>query len=225
MSSPRTAGRPRISVLSAEQIIDAAFDLVRTAGPTGFTMAGLARSLSVQPPALYHYFAGKDEVVRAMRGRIADMIDVSGFITESADEPAAFTDAVLRWAHSYREAFLSYPAGIALLATTAIDGQERSVANYEAMTVAFLRDGWPESIIVDAIVVMESYILGSALDALAPEDIMSPGASASGAPHFARAEALRTRDAAESGIRTTDHAFSLGISALLTGLRATARLA
>ncbi len=119
MSSPRTAGRPRISVLNAEQIIDAAFDLVRTAGPTGFTMAGLARSLSVQPPALYHYFAGKDEVVRAMRGRIADMIDVSGFTAESSEQPAiTFTEAVLRWAHSYRQAFLSYPAGIALLATT-----------------------------------------------------------------------------------------------------------
>ncbi len=96
------------------------------------------------------------------------------------------------------------------------------MANYEAMTVGFLRDGWPESLIVDAIVVMESYILGSALDALAPEDIMSPGSSAAGAPHFARAEALRTRAAAESGIRATDHAFSLGIAALLTGLRATA---
>ncbi|WP_165397341.1 TetR/AcrR family transcriptional regulator [Microterricola gilva] len=226
MSSPRSAGRPRISVLSAEQIIDAAFDLVRTAGPSGFTMAGLARALSVQPPALYHYFAGKDEVVRAMRGRIADMIDVSGFTAGPAERsPGAFSDAVLRWAHSYREAFLSYPAGIALLATTAIDGQERSVANYEAMTVAFLGDGWPEAMIVDAIVVMESYILGSALDALAPEDIMSPGASAAGAPHFARAEGLRTRNAAERGIRTSDQAFSLGIGALLTGLRSTAGLA
>lgn len=221
MSSPRGAGRPRTRLLSAEQIIDTAFDLVRAQGPDGFTMAGLARALSVQPPALYHYFGGKDEVVRAMRARVADMIDVSGFSADAAGRPAApLAEAVLRWAHSYREAFLHYPAGIALLATTAIDGQERSVANYEAMTVGFLREGWPEEAIVDAIVVLESFILGSALDALAPEDIMSPGSSATDAPRFARAEALRVQNAAERGIRATDHAFAIGVSALLHGLRA-----
>ncbi|MFF2277450.1 TetR/AcrR family transcriptional regulator [Agromyces sp. NPDC058126] len=212
----RTAGRPRTPVLSAEQIVDAAFALAKTAGPEGFTMAALARSLSVHPPALYHYFRGKADVVRAMRGRVAEMLDVTGF-----DDPATrLDDAVLRWAHSYRTAFAAHPAGIALLATTAIDGQERSVLNYESITRRLLAEGWPSSGVVDAIVALESFIIGSALDALAPADIMSPGSAAGVAPEFSRAEARRSVRAAARGIRLTDRSFEIGLLALLAGLPA-----
>ncbi|WP_040423810.1 TetR/AcrR family transcriptional regulator [Agromyces subbeticus] len=212
----RGAGRPRTPVLSAEQIVDAAFALARTAGPDGFTMAALARSLSVHPPALYHYFAGKADVVRAMRGRVAGLLDVSGFDTPEI----ALTDAVLRWAHSYRSAFATHPAAIALLATTAIDGQERSVANYESITRRFVREGWPVGGAVDAIVALESFIIGSALDAIAPADIMSPGTAARLAPEFSRAEALRSVKAAARGIHPADRSFELGLAALVGGLPA-----
>ncbi|UOQ88725.1 TetR/AcrR family transcriptional regulator [Agromyces endophyticus] len=212
----RTAGRPRTPVLSAEQIVDAAFALAKTAGPEGFTMAALARSLSVHPPALYHYFRGKADVVRAMRGRIAELLDVAGF--DDASTP--LDEAVLRWARSYRDAFAANPAGIALLATTAIDGQTRSVANYETIVARLLREGWRADRAVDALVALESFIIGSALDSLAPADIMSPGDAAPSAPHFSRAEARRAADAAARGIPAADRTFELGVAALVAGLRA-----
>ncbi|MGW9166538.1 TetR/AcrR family transcriptional regulator [Agromyces sp. NPDC055658] len=212
----RTAGRPRTPVLSAEQIVDAAFKLAKTAGPEGFTMAALARSLSVHPPALYHYFRGKADVVRAMRGRLADLLDVSGF--ESDEVPLA--EAVARWGSSYRSAMAANPAGITLLATTPIDGQARSVANYDAITGRLLREGWRADGVVDALVALESFIIGSSLDALAPADIMSPGDAAADAPQYAHVESLRSAAASARGIRPTDRSFELGLAALVTGLRA-----
>ncbi|ANJ26633.1 TetR/AcrR family transcriptional regulator [Agromyces aureus] len=211
----RTAGRPRTRVLSVDQIVDAAFDLARTAGTDGFTMAALARSLSVQPPALYHYFGSRDEVIRAMRGRLAERIDTSGF----TDREVPLAEAVLRWARTYRDAFAAFPSGSTLLATTSIDGQQRSVDNYEAITVRLLAEGWVEGDVVDTIVAFESFIIGSSLDALAPADIMSPGDAAATAPAFAAAEALRARESAARGIRPTDRSFELGLRAMLAGLR------
>ncbi|MGI9823930.1 TetR/AcrR family transcriptional regulator [Agromyces sp. Marseille-Q5079] len=210
----RTAGRPRTRVLSGDQIVDAAFDLARTAGPDGFSMAALARSLSVQPPALYHYFGGKDEVIRAMRGRLADRIDTTGF----ADIDLPLAEAVVRWSRSYRDVFAAFPSGITLLATTPVDGQQRSVDNYEIITTRLLAEGWAEHDVVDTIVAFESFFIGSALDALAPADIMSPGSAAATAPNFAAAEARRGEDAAARGIRPTDRSFELGVRGLLAGL-------
>ncbi|KQM83138.1 TetR/AcrR family transcriptional regulator [Agromyces sp. Leaf222] len=210
----RTAGRPRTRVLSVDQIVDAAFELARTAGTDGFTMAALARSLSVQPPALYHYFGSRDEVIRAMRGRLAERIDTSGF----TDREVALAEAVLRWARTYRDAFAAFPSGSTLLATTSIDGQQRSVDNYEAITVRLLAEGWPEGDVVDTIVAFESFIIGSALDAVAPVDIMSPGDAAASAPAYTAAEARRAHDAAARGIRPTDRSFELGLRAMLAGL-------
>ncbi|GAA1949414.1 TetR/AcrR family transcriptional regulator [Agromyces allii] len=211
----RSAGRPRTRVLSVDQIVDAAFELARTAGPDGFTMAALARSLSVQPPALYHYFGGKGEVIRAMRGRLAGPIDTDGF----ADPDVPLDEAVSRWGRTYRDVFAAFPSGITLLATTPVDGQQGSVDNYEAISRRLIDEGWAERDVVDTIVAFESFIIGSSLDALAPADIMSPGDAAATAPVFAAAEALRARETAARGIRPTDRSFDLGLRAMLAGLR------
>lgn len=215
-TSARRAGRPRTRVLSAEQIVDAAFELARTAGPDGFTMTALARSLEVRPPALYHYFGGKADVVRAMRGALAEQLDVSGF----TDDAVPLDTAVVRWARSYRDVTAAHPAGIELLATTPIDGQERSVQNYDAIVRRFIAEGCPEDEAVDALVTFEALIIGSALDAAAPDDIMAPGDAGAGSPVFAAAEAARSAGASAEGIRPTDRSFALGVRALLSGLRA-----
>jgi AcrR family transcriptional regulator len=209
----RRAGRPATSVLSGDQIVDAAFDVVREVGADSFTLTRLAAKLSVKPPALYHYFANKDAVIKAMRGRLATLLDVSGFASETWDA------ALVPWARSYRAAMLAFPASIALLATMPIDGEEASVANYETISTSLLLAGWPEHEIVTIVVALESFAIGSALDALAPADNMSPGAFASDAPNFAAAELSRRDHAAEKQGSVADASFELGLSALINGLR------
>ncbi|MGO4102730.1 TetR family transcriptional regulator [Leifsonia sp. YAF41] len=209
----RRAGRPKTALLSTEQIVDAAFDVVREAGPDGFTLTRLAANLGVKTPALYHYFANKDAVIKAMRSRLASQLDVTGFIADSWDA------AIIPWARSYRAAMLSFPASIDLLATMPIDGESESVSNYETISTSFLAAGWPEHEIVTILVALESFAIGSALDALAPADNMSPGALAAAAPVFAAAEQSRRVRAAGRQISVADASFELGLEVFVAGLR------
>ncbi|GAB3120202.1 TetR/AcrR family transcriptional regulator C-terminal domain-containing protein [Glaciibacter psychrotolerans] len=209
----RKAGRPKTSVLNPDQIVDAAFEVVHEAGPDGFTLTRLAAKLSVKPPALYHYFANKDAVIKAMRGRLASLNDVTGFARGSWDT------AIFPWARSYRAAMLAFPASIALLATRPIDGEEESVANYETISASFLAAGWPEHEVVTILVALESFAIGSALDALAPDDNMSPGAFAADAPIFAAAEQARRDHAANRCTSVADASFELGLALMVAGLR------
>ncbi|MFJ2544736.1 TetR/AcrR family transcriptional regulator [Microbacterium sp. NPDC087589] len=209
----RGAGRPSATVLTEERILRAAFRVAASRGPAQFTMTALAQSLGVRPSALYHHYANRDAVVRAMRGRIGTLTDLAPLDREDTEE------ALVGWASSYREALLTAPGAITLLATLPIDADRESFVQYEAVTVRLLSAGWHEAKILDTIVALESFIIGSALDALAPRDNMSPGAFAEEFPRYAEAERLRASAAAEPATET----FRIGLRALIAGLAAWAR--
>lgn len=67
----QTRGRPRANEpkLSRDQILDAALALLAEAGVGGLTMRALARRLSIDPMAVYHYFADKDALLAAAADR------------------------------------------------------------------------------------------------------------------------------------------------------------
>lgn len=106
-----------------------------------------------------------------------------------------------------------------MLATSPIDADEGSFADYDQIARLLAHDGWPTETIVDAIVALESFIIGSALDALAPADNMAPGELAPHFPTFAEAEAARARLSTDPARRT----FEIGVRALIHGLTAWAR--
>ncbi|GAA3586188.1 hypothetical protein GCM10022198_06880 [Klugiella xanthotipulae] len=214
VSSARKAGRPREAVLNRERIIDAAFAVLEVAGPDGFTMKGLAERLSVKPPALYNYFRNKNDVIKAMRGRLASRIDLASF------EAAPWCEAVVPWARSYRSVFARHPESIALLATMPVSGQEDSVLNYEVISRSLQEGGWPLEEIVPVIVALESFIIGSALDAIAPDNIMDPADYSPQVPLFAAAGLAQAAVVTAGGVRPADLAFELGLGALVAGLRA-----
>jgi len=97
---------------------------------------------------------------------------------------------------------------------------ERSVRNYDTIVRRLIAERRPEDEAVGALVTFEALIIGSALDAAAPDDIMAPGDAGAGSPAFAAAERARTAAASARGIRPTDRSFALGVRALLRGLRA-----
>lgn len=160
--SPRSVGRPSTQVLTEERILKAAFRLSAQRTPRQFTMTALAESLGVRTSALYHHFANRDAVIRAMRGQVSRAL-VSPVLHELPVE-----DALLTWAHSYRDAAIAAPEAMVMLATSPIDADEGSFADYDQIARLLAHDGWPTETIVDAIVALESFIIGSALDALAP---------------------------------------------------------
>ncbi|MBO9704992.1 MAG: TetR/AcrR family transcriptional regulator C-terminal domain-containing protein, partial [Arthrobacter sp.] len=98
-----------------------------------------------------------------------------------------------------------------------------TLSMYEAVTRGFLDEGWPEELVVSAIVSLESFILGSALDAVAPADIFDTGDFAEQVPVFTQALAVRERvlgrkDDASYAAAVADQAFDLGLDAFLAGL-------
>jgi AcrR family transcriptional regulator len=56
-------------MLNRDKILDASLELVDRDGPRGLTMRALAHRLHVTPTAIYHYFAGRDDLVEAVLDR------------------------------------------------------------------------------------------------------------------------------------------------------------
>jgi AcrR family transcriptional regulator len=227
----RRVGRPSRPVLSRDQIIETAFDVLSETGADDFTMARLAARLGVQTPALYNYVRDRRALVNLMRWDVSSRIDAKQF------EVLPWDQAIIPWAISYRQVFATNPHIIALLAAVPIDGTEPSLIGLESIVRSFLRGGWPLARIVPAIVALESFIIGSSLDVLAERDSLGNGAHRTAttdvgaavteanlghdghealAPTFARA--LRAQQAQYES-SPADTAFRLGIETMIAGLR------
>lgn len=205
----RRVGRPRTTVLTLDRILDAAFELAGARSIRGFTMTALAESLDVRISALYYHVASRADLIAQMRGRLSRMIDMSAFAT------APLLDAIVSWGRSYRATLLSASDAIVLFATLPIDTDLTAFENYEVIARRLSAEGWPEERIVDTIVAIESFIVGSALDALAPRGNMHPGVFSEEVPGFAAADAVRAAQSADPAERT----FEIGLRAITSGLR------
>ncbi|WP_203336703.1 TetR/AcrR family transcriptional regulator [Nocardioides limicola] len=212
--SPRGVGRPRETVLSRDRIVAAGLTLLDEVGPEGFSMAALAARMSVRPSSFYNHVSGKEDVLDGIQELITDSIDASMF------DERPWTEAVTAWARGYRAAFIAHPRAITLFATMPVKGAIRTLHMYEHVVLGFRRAGWPEERIIPAMVALESFILGSALDATAPTDVLSPGAAAEAVPDFAAAVAAHDEALQRTGGSPADAAFEEGLTALVTGLSA-----
>ena len=212
----RSAGRPKEAILSHDRILDEAFALSDEKG-ADFTLAALARRLGVRPSALHHYFQGRDALIAGMRGKLTLRVGDHGF------DSRPWHEAIVPWARAYRDTLGAHPALIAALATLPVAGEPESIADYERIAAAFHRDGYPEHRIVPAIIALESFVVGSSLDALAPEDNLRPheGGSGSGSGSaLARAERAARASAHDAGVDAATATFEFGLAALVAGLRA-----
>lgn len=209
----RSAGRPRTAVLSRERILEAAFTLADVRG-ADFTLAALARSLDVRPSALHHYFANKVQLIAGMRGQLTSRIGDHGF------DALPWHVAIVPWARTYRLTIGAHPGIIAALATLPVDDELESIIDYERIASAMLRDGFPEHRVVPAIVAIESFVIGSALDSLVPEDNLRPVGNSQLAPHLTEAEHAARAYAAAHARSTVDETFEFGLDALVAGLLA-----
>ena len=168
----------------------------------------------MRPSSLYNHFSNTDQILNGVQEVITEAIDASMF------ETLPWSEAVAGWAHSYRAAFVRHPNAIPLFATSPVAGAVRTMAMYERMVRGFERAGWPQARILPTVVAIESFILGSALDAVAAPGLFSPGESADQVPHLSAAVDAADRLAEESGQPSTDLSFELGLTALVSGLAA-----
>lgn len=180
-------------------------ELIKVRGYAALTMAALARQLGVAPSALYNHVNSKRQLLLWIQDHVNREIDCSDFGARPWDE------ALESWAHSYRDAYARYSPLVPVIAVTPIAGSPHTVAMYEQVAAGLRAGGWPDDQIVDVVVAVESFILGSAMDAAAPDDIFDvPSAQA---PVLAEVVGARVgRDAARA-------AFELGLATVLAGLR------
>ncbi|MGK0722046.1 TetR/AcrR family transcriptional regulator [Leucobacter sp. W1478] len=214
MTAPtRRSGRPRSAVLTRELIMRTALRLLDERGEHGAGIREIARELGVRPSALYNHVTGQDDIVGGVRELVSDRIDVSMF------DELPWYEALRLWAVSYRNAFAAHPPTIALLAVRPLEPGLRTNHMYDRVCAGLITAGWPLERVLTVVVELESFVLGSALDEAAPDDMLDPGVG-EGLPHFRAAYAARARDLQTRGLSASELAFRSGLEAMLTGLRA-----
>ncbi|MGW4821312.1 TetR/AcrR family transcriptional regulator [Streptomyces sp. NPDC004227] len=195
-------------------IVRGALDLIDEVGAEGFSIALLARRLRVRPSSLYNHVKGKDDILAGVRELVADPIDAKVFDTLPWDE------ALVSWARLYRAAFAAHPQTISLLATMPVSGAHRTLRMYESVVGGLERGGWPTASVIPVMVGVESFILGSALDLVAPAAMFDPGPDSPQVPRFTAAVHARDEVSAARGRPAADLAFEVALAALVDGLRA-----
>ncbi|ORA05926.1 TetR/AcrR family transcriptional regulator C-terminal domain-containing protein [Mycolicibacterium bacteremicum] len=194
-------GRPKLAILSPDRIADAAMDLVESTG--GFTIPELARTLKVSPSSLYNHVTGREQIIELLREKAMSAV------TLPANE-GPWIDLLADIMRSYRRSYARYPRLIPLLTAHPI-GSTHAVSMYNALAVILTTAGFDPADTLRIITLIDSFVLGSALDAAAPE---APwGSSPEVGPELAAALA--------TGMSTTDRAedaFEFGMAVLLRGL-------
>ena len=213
---PRTADSPRPArlrpLLSRERIVDEAIDLVERHGPDALSMRRLGSQLGVEGMALYHYVAGREELLRAIADRLLEPLrDL-----EATDD---WRETCRRFAGALRGIAKARPASFRLVGLEPFDTAE-SLQPVERFLGALVAAGFavPEALGIYRAVV--SYARGYALAEASGFTVDAANAKAR--------ERLRTLDRRSFPIlagRTrqlaqldADSAYEFGLSALVNGL-------
>jgi AcrR family transcriptional regulator len=196
-----------VARLKREQLVSAALDLIDEEGGDALTMRSIASRVDRQVSSLYNHVGSRAELIELVRARIVASIDTSAFHGRPWDA------ALEAWARSYLTAFAAHPNVIPLLATTPIRDPS-TLEMYETVVAALLAGGWPARDAVAVMRTVEAHVLGSALDIVAPGDLLVQ------ATVPADLAALRSAlDPEHADAYGADRAFRLGLAALMLGLR------
>lgn len=196
-------GRPPVPLLSTDRIAAAAMDLVNATG--GFTIPELARKLQVSPSSLYNHVTGRDQIVELLRERAMSEVQLP---EDSPDRP--WVEVVAEIARSYRRSFARYPNLIPMLTAYQVNSTD-AIRMYNALAVTLKRAGFDPADTLRTITLVDSFVLGSALDVAAPDEPWHAGDDVS--PEFAAALATGMGKADRA-----DDAFEYGLAVLLRGL-------
>ncbi|WP_190264055.1 TetR/AcrR family transcriptional regulator [Glutamicibacter nicotianae] len=162
--------RPSKPKLSTTAIADAALELVDAHGE--FTLPQLAKVLSVSASSLYNHVQGKGEIIELMRGRA-----MAGIRLPNLDN-VAWQEAVRDIATEYWASYSRHPRLIPLLTSHTVR-DSTTLRVYDALAEAFALAGFEPKRRLQAITIVDSFVLGSALDAAAPKIVWEANAQSS----------------------------------------------
>ncbi|MDQ0963613.1 MULTISPECIES: TetR/AcrR family transcriptional regulator [unclassified Streptomyces] len=198
--------RPRTPLLDRRRIGAGALRIADEQG--ALSIPALARELGVAPSALYHHVSGREEIISLMREELA--LETG---PDDWDPSRPWEQSLEAWARSYRGAFATHPGAVPLLATAPL-AEPFMHAMYERVAELLLTAGFGAGQVMPLINALENFVLGSALDLVAPP-VMVSDVTREAAPHLSAA-----LDDTPTDNRRAELAFDTGLRALLTGFRA-----
>ncbi|WP_125616881.1 TetR/AcrR family transcriptional regulator [Specibacter cremeus] len=195
--------RPLTPKLSPARIAKAALELVDAHGE--FTVPDLAKRLKVSPSSLYNHVDGKADIIELMRGQAVGAIALPDHSAGLDWAPVIREIAV-----QYRNSYARHPRLIPLLTAYSVR-DETTIRMYNVLADQFVAAGFGPARVLEAITVLDNFVLGSALDVAAPEEVWEPGEAAT--------DSLRAALAAGLGReRRADEAFEFGLDLIVAGL-------
>lgn len=200
--------RPPRRLLSREQIVAAALELIDSDGLDDFSTRKLAAALGVRGPSLYNYFATKDEILQAAANEVIAKVDIEMLGRQN------WATALRDWARSYRAALAAHPNIVPFLARGP-GRRPAALAMADAVFGALVDAGWPPSRATRIGALMRYFVAGSALGSFAYGFPADPDVYVGRYPHLQQQAHLLT----EHQRQVDEGAFEMGLSALLEGLK------
>ncbi|HEY2599886.1 MAG TPA: TetR/AcrR family transcriptional regulator, partial [Candidatus Dormibacteraeota bacterium] len=125
ISEPEPASlRERYRAQVRQEVKEAALGQLAEAGPGGLSISAIGKQLGVSGPALYRYFASRDDLLTAL---IIDAYNDVGQAVEDADASADRADFVGRWlavTHGVRDWALAVPHEYMLIYGSPVPGYQ-----------------------------------------------------------------------------------------------------
>lgn len=94
-----TTPRERYRTQVRTEIKERAWEQIATAGATALSLNAIAKQMGMSGPALYRYFAGRDELITELiRDAYSSLADTLGTAAESGADLTALAHALREWA-------------------------------------------------------------------------------------------------------------------------------
>lgn len=215
-ATPDLHDEPARRRLNRESILDGAATVIERDGAEAFSMRRLGTELGVEAMSLYHHFAARDELLRALRDQLfAPLVDL--------DLDVSWSEACRRFARAVREIAHARPATFRLVWLEPFDGLT-SLRHVERLLAAMVAQGLSVTDALASYRTVASYTRGYALAEVAgfTVDAAAPvGLQRLRDLPVAEFPILRGR-LDELAELDADSAFEHGLTAVLAGLVAEA---
>jgi len=160
--------------LNRERVLAGAMTVADAGGIGALTIRSLAQELGVKPMSVYHYVAGKDEIIDSIVDLVYSEIDL----------PIAGADwrtEMIRRANSARQVLVGHPWATALLQSRLHPGPA-TLRHHNAFIATLRTAGFSIELTAHAFALIDSYVFGFALSDNAlpihgPESVADTAAS------------------------------------------------
>lgn len=147
--------RPKVPLLSREQVLRAATEIIDAEGLEGLSIRRIAAVLGVNGTSLYHYFSSKEEIV-------AGAAELALAQARPATTPGG---SYQRWLPEYvrglRRALLAHPALLPVMVGRRVSGPGARGLN--SVAERMMDEGMPSAAVMPVLDALELFAIGSAL--------------------------------------------------------------